>query len=227
MLPEIPNDWNELLKGETSKEYYVKLNKFLAEEIKGNVVLPTPDCIFQALRVTPYKNVKALLLGQDPYPTPGHAHGLCFSVRPEVRPLPGSLRNIYKELSTDIPGFAAPSHGSLKAWAGQGVLMLNTVLTVRAHAPNSHQKRGWEQFTDKIIELLNAKSERVVFVLWGNKAQEKRKLITGAAHAVVATAHPSPLSVKRFLGSKPFSQVNQLLAEAGRPPIDWHLPREV
>jgi uracil-DNA glycosylase len=224
MLPEIPEAWRTLLAAETEKDYYRRLAAFVAQEQAAHQVLPAPEDIFHALAATPYEQVKVLLLGQDPYPTPGHAHGLCFSVRPDVRPLPGSLKNIYKELVTDIPGFVPPAHGYLEHWAQQGVLLLNTVLTVRAHEANSHQKRGWEQFTDRIIQLVNAKNEPVVFVLWGKKAQAKTPLINAPQHRIVATAHPSPLSVKQFLGSRPFSQVNRHLAEAGLPPVDWQLP---
>ena len=224
MLPQIPQGWQKLLQDETNKEYYRQLDAFLARESQQFNLLPALDNVFAALQATPYAKVKVLLLGQDPYPTPGHANGLCFSVAPDVRPLPGSLRNIYKELTTDLPGFVAPAHGDLKAWAKQGVLMLNTVLTARAGAANSHQKQGWETFTDRVIQLVNEKESRVVFVLWGRKAQAKIPLVTAPQHRVVAGAHPSPLSVKKFLGSRPFSQVNALLKEARGAPIAWQIP---
>jgi len=164
-----------------------------------------------------------LLVGQDPYPTPGHAHGLCFSVQPTVRPLPLSLRNVYRELHEDV-GCRIPNNGYLEPWARQGVLMLNTVLTVRARQANSHQGRGWELFTDRMIELVAAKQTRVVFVLWGREAQKKRTLITQSHHVVVACAHPSPLSVRKFFGCRCFSHINRDLADAGMAPIDWQIP---
>jgi uracil-DNA glycosylase len=228
MLPEIPMTWRALLKTETAQDYYRRLDEFLnAEKAAGRTILPAPGNIFHALEATPHERVRVLLLGQDPYPTPGHAHGLCFSVLPQVRPLPGSLKNIYKELAGDIPGFAPPAHGFLEHWAKQGILLLNTVLTVRAGAANSHQKRGWERFTDRIIALCNDKPSRVVFVLWGKKAQEKIPLITNPQQRIVAGAHPSPLSAKLFLGSRPFSQINRHLADAGQTPIDWQLPAQI
>lgn len=221
MLPAIPGTWGELLATEVRQPYYQKLAAFVAQESAEKTVLPPRELIYDALAATSYARLKVVLLGQDPYPTPGHAHGLAFSVRPEVRPLPGSLRNIYRELATDIPGCVPPTHGFLRGWAEQGVLLLNTVLTVRAHDANSHAKQGWEKLTDAIISLANQKTERVVFVLWGRKAQAKTALITAPQHRIVACAHPSPLSVKQFLGSRPFSQVNQHLQDAGLPPIDW------
>ncbi len=224
MLPEIPASWHAILANETEKDYYRHLAAFVSQQQAVGEILPAPKDIFHALEATPYERVKVLLLGQDPYPTPGHAHGLCFSVLPNVRPLPGSLRNIYKELTTDIAGFTPPAHGFLEHWAQQGVLLLNTVLTVRAREANSHQKQGWEKFTDRIIALVNDKPERVVFALWGKKAQAKTPLISTPPHSIVANAHPSPLSVKQFLGSRPFSRINQRLTEAGQTPIDWQLP---
>ena len=164
-----------------------------------------------------------VLLGQDPYPTPGHAHGLCFSVRRDVRPLPRSLRNIYRELAADLPDFRAPTHGNLESWARQGVLLLNPILTVRAGEANAHRQRGWERFTDRIIGRINALPERVVFLLWGNTAQKKIPLITQARHAIVACAHPSPLSARKFFGCRCFSQVNAALLAGGRAPIDWRI----
>jgi uracil-DNA glycosylase len=228
MLPAIPNSWRGLLKAEAEQGYYRRLDEFLdAEKASGQTILPAAENIFHALEITRYEQVRVLLLGQDPYPTPGHAHGLCFSVLPHVKPLPGSLKNIYKELAQDVSDFTLPSHGFLEHWAKQGILMLNTVLTVRAGDANSHQKRGWERFTDRIIALCNEKDSRVVFVLWGRKAQEKTALITNPQHRIVACAHPSPLSAKQFFGSRPFSQINRHLAEAGQPPIDWRLPARV
>lgn len=224
MLPLIPQGWRPLLEEETRKSYYRELDAFLEKELAaGQMILPAREDIFNALASTPYDSVRVLLVGQDPYPTPGHAHGLCFSVQPTVRPLPQSLRNVYRELHDDV-GCRIPNNGCLEPWAKQGVLLLNTVLTVRAGQANSHQGRGWELFTDRIIELVAAKQTRVVFVLWGRQAQKKRDLIAQSHHAVVATAHPSPLSVRKFYGCRCFSQINRDLVEAGMAPIDWQIP---
>lgn len=224
MVIPIPSSWRSLLSEETHKPYYRELDAFLdAELAAGQTILPAREDIFNALVATPYDDVRVLLVGQDPYPTPGHAHGLCFSVQPTVRPLPQSLRNVYRELYDDV-GCLIPNNGCLEPWARQGVLLLNTVLTVRAGQANSHQGRGWELFTDRIIELVDAKQTRVVFVLWGRQAQKKRSLITGSHHTVIATAHPSPLSVRKFYGCRCFSQVNCDLVEAGLSPIDWQIP---
>ncbi|TKB75078.1 MAG: uracil-DNA glycosylase [Nitrospira sp.] len=224
MLPPIPLGWRSLLTEETSKPYYRALEVFLDKELAGGqTILPARTDVFNALVATSYDQVRVLLIGQDPYPTPGHAHGLCFSVQPAVRPLPFSLRNIYRELHDDV-GCKIPNNGDLEPWAQQGVLMLNTVLTVRARQANSHQGRGWERFTDRIIELVAAKQQRVVFVLWGRDAQKKRVLITQPHHTVIATAHPSPLSVRKFFGCRCFSQINRDLVDADLPPIDWQIP---
>ena len=224
MLPLIPQGWRPLLEEETRKSYYRELDAFLEKElVAGQVILPAREDIFNALDSTPYDSVRVLLVGQDPYPTPGHAHGLCFSVQPTVRPLPQSLRNVYRELHDDV-GCRIPNNGCLEPWAKQGVLLLNTVLTVRAGQANSHQGRGWELFTDRIIERGAAKQTRVVFVLWGRQAQKKRDLITQSHHTVVATAHPSPLSVRKFYGCRCFSRINGDLVEAGMAPIDWQIP---
>ena len=224
MLPLIPQGWRPLLEEETRKSYYCELGAFLEKElVAGQVILPAREDIFNALDSTPYDSVRVLLVGQDPYPTPGHAHGLCFSVQPTVRPLPQSLRNVYRELHDDV-GCRISNNGCLEPWAKQGVLLLNTVLTVRAGQANSHQGRGWELFTDRIIELVAAKQTRVVFVLWGRQAQKKRDLITQSHHTVVATAHPSPLSVRKFYGCRCFSRINGDLVEAGMAPIDWQIP---
>ncbi|WP_019011072.1 uracil-DNA glycosylase [Deinococcus aquatilis] len=220
----LPDDWAELLKGETSQPYFRQLMEFVAHERETATVYPPPEDMFTALRLTPYADVKVLVLGQDPYHGAGQAHGLSFSVRPGVRP-PPSLANIYKELRDDV-GFQIPKHGSLTPWAAQGVLLLNAVLTVRAAEPNSHAGKGWEKFTDAIIRALNAKPERVVFILWGAYARKKAKLITGAQHTILESAHPSPLSVTKFMGSKPFSQTNAALKEAGLTPIEWQLPMQ-
>jgi uracil-DNA glycosylase len=224
MLPPIPPGWRSLLKEETRKPYYRALDTFLEKELAGGQrILPARKDIFNALAATSYDQVRVLLVGQDPYPTAGHAHGLCFSVQPTVRPLPFSLRNVYRELNEDV-GCQIPNNGYLEPWARQGVLMLNTVLTVRAHKANSHQGRGWERFTDRMIELVAAKQKRVVFVLWGREAQKKRMLITQSHHALVACAHPSPLSVRKFFGCRCFSHINRDLADAGLAPIDWQIP---
>ena len=225
MLPPIPPAWTALLNAETHQPYFRALDAFLDVELAaGQRILPAADEIFNALAFVPPDRVKVVILGQDPYPTPGHAHGLCFSVRPDVRPVPRSLKNIYKELATDLPGFRVPHHGNLESWAHQGVLLLNPILTVRAGEANSHQKRGWEPFTDRIIAAINARPQRVVFILWGLTAQKKIPLITQPHHAVVACAHPSPLSARKFFGCRCFSRTNALLAEAGFAPVDWRLP---
>ena len=224
MLPPIPSGWRSFLKEETRKPYYRVLDTFLENELAaGQTILPVSKDIFKALAATSYDQVRVLLVGQDPYPTPGHAHGLCFSVQPTVRPLPPSLRNVYRELHDDV-GCRIANNGNLEPWARQGVLMLNTILTVRARQANSHHGRGWERFTDRIIELVAAKQTRVVFVLWGREAQKKRALITQSHHAVIATAHPSPLSARKFFGCRCFSRVNRDLADAGSSPIDWQIP---
>lgn len=224
MLPSIPPDWQSLLNEETLKPYFHKLDAFLESEVSnGQTILPATKDIFNALAATPYAQVRVLLVGQDPYPTPGYAHGLCFSVLPAVRPLPFSLRNVFRELYDDV-GCRIPNNGNLEPWAKQGVLLLNTALTVRAHQANSHQGHGWEQFTDRIIELVARKQTRVVFVLWGRKAQNKQALITQSHHAVVACAHPSPLSVRKFFGCRCFSHINRNLVDAGHAPIDWQIP---
>ena len=185
--------------------------------------IPPHEEVFAALHLTPFADVKVLVLGQDPYHGPGQAHGLCFSVRRGV-PAPPSLGNIYKELQDDL-GVEAPGHGNLEAWARQGVLLLNTSLTVRAHKAASHQGHGWETFTDAVIESVNAKSERVVFILWGAAARKKRSFVDTTRHVIIESPHPSPLSAHRgFLGSRPFSAANAALVEAGREPVDWALP---
>lgn len=224
MLPLIPQGWRSLLDEETRKSYYRELDAFLEKALAaGQMILPARRDIFNALAATPYDSVRVLLVGQDPYPAPGHAHGLCFSVQPTVSLLPQSLRNVYRELHDDV-GCRIPNNGYLKPWANQGVLLLNTVLTVRAGQANSHQGRGWELFTDRIIQLVAAKQTRVVFVLWGRQAQKKLDLITQSHHTVVEAAHPSPLSVRKFYGRRCFSQINRDLAEAGMAPIDWQIP---
>ncbi len=222
---EIPSSWRPALAGELDKPYFRKLEQFVSAERAQHQVFPPAAEVFAALEHTPLEQVRVLLLGQDPYHDDGQAHGLCFSVRAGVK-LPPSLRNVYKELEADL-GIPPCSHGCLTAWADRGVLLLNTVLTVRAHAANSHRKKGWETFTDRIIEAVAARTEPVVFVLWGKPAQKKIALIERQDndHAIVCAAHPSPLSANSgFFGSRPFSQVNEALARRGLAPIDWSLP---
>jgi len=216
-------DWNPILRAEFDKPYWQELQRFVHAERSEHQVFPPHDEVFAALHLTPYASVKVLLLGQDPYHGPGQAHGLCFSVRPGVPP-PPSLVNIFAELESDL-GIAPPDHGHLCHWARQGVLLLNATLTVRARKAGSHQKKGWETFTDEVIRAVSAKRETVVFVLWGAAAGRKKALIDTDRHRIVEAPHPSPLSAHRgFFGSKPFSTINRHLEENGRGPIDWALP---
>ena len=216
-------DWNPLLRKQFAEPYWAELQGFIQQEREGCQVFPPQEEVFAALHLTPFSEVKVLILGQDPYHGEGQAHGLCFSVRRGVK-APPSLKNIFRELKNDLD-LAAPNHGNLESWTQQGVLLLNSVLTVRAHNAGSHRNRGWELFTDEIIRVVNAKSERVVFILWGASAQKKRPLIDSPAHVIIESPHPSPLSASRgFFGSRPFSRTNAALEEAGRQPIDWTLP---
>ena len=218
----LKNDWNELLKDEFSKDYYLSLREFLKNEYTTKIIYPDKYDIFNALHYTSYKDVKVVILGQDPYHGPNQAHGLSFSVSPGVK-IPPSLLNIYKELNSDL-GCYIPNNGYLKKWADQGVLLLNTSLTVRAGEANSHKNKGWEIFTDKIISLVNEKDDPVVFLLWGNNAISKKKLITNDKHLILSSVHPSPLSASRgFFGSKPFSKINQFLISVNKKPIDWQI----
>ncbi|MCI6277440.1 MAG: uracil-DNA glycosylase [Clostridium sp.] len=218
----LKNDWKDLLKNEFESPYYLDLRKFLISEYKSSIIYPNMYDIFNALHYTPYSKVKVVILGQDPYHGPNQAHGLSFSVKPGV-PAPPSLINIYKELHTDLNCYI-PNNGYLKKWADQGVLLLNTVLTVRASEANSHRNKGWENFTNKIIELVNSKTEPVVFILWGKNAQEKQALITNPIHHIIKSVHPSPLSASRgFFGSRPFSRTNEFLKSDGLSPIDWQI----
>lgn len=218
----IENDWLQAVGGEFKKPYYAQLYKFIKEEYNTKVIYPPADDIFNALHLTPLSKVKVLILGQDPYHNEGQAHGLCFSVKPEVD-IPPSLENIYKELKDDL-GCKIPNNGYLVKWAEQGVLMLNTVLTVRAHQANSHQGRGWEQFTDAIINAVNAQDRPIVYMLWGRPAQSKIPMLTNPKHLILKAPHPSPLSAYRgFFGCKHFSQANEFLRKNGIEPIDWQI----
>ena len=216
----IPDDWKELLKTEIESDWFGELQNFLDREWQNEMVYPPPEKIFNALSLTPLSKVKVLLLGQDPYHGEGQAHGLCFSV-PDGIKIPPSLRNIYKEMRADLK-INPPESGCLESWAKQGILMLNTVLTVRAGEAKSHQKQGWEKFTDAIIQQVNAKAKASVFVLWGGDAHKKQPLIDEKRHRVIRGVHPSPLSASRgFLGSRPFSQINQELRNLNRKPVCW------
>jgi uracil-DNA glycosylase len=218
----VTTDWNPLLRGEFAKPYWQELQRFVAGERARTKVYPDHDDVFAALHLTPYAETRVLILGQDPYHGPGQAHGLCFSVRQGV-PAPPSLVNILKELHDDV-GCPIPDHGCLDSWARNGVLLLNAVLTVRAHAAASHAGKGWEQFTDEVIRTVNAKDHRVVFILWGSYARKKKALIDTSRHVVIESAHPSPLSAHNgFFGSRPFSKANAALQEVGLPPIAWCL----
>lgn len=221
---DLPDSWRRVLAGELEQPYFQQLTRFVEAERKAHRVFPAEEDVFAAFKLTPYERVRVLLLGQDPYHDEGQAHGLCFSVRPGVPP-PPSLANMYKEALSDLPGFKVPSHGCLTAWASQGVLLLNTVLTVRAHTPNSHKNQGWETFTDAVIRKVNDRPDGVVFVLWGGHAQKKAKLIDARRHTVIKATHPSPLSARSgFFGSKPFSAINAALRARGADEIDWRLP---
>ena len=221
-MVNLGNSWDTLLAEEFQKDYYQQLRKNLTQEYKTRTIYPAMDNIFNALKYTAYEDVKVLLLGQDPYHGQGQAHGLCFSVQKGVDK-PPSLKNMFKELESDL-GIAAPSHGCLTDWAKQGILLLNTVLTVREGEPNSHKRLGWTIFTDKVIELLNERQDPVIFVLWGRNALEKLPLITNSHHYVLSAAHPSPLSASRgFLGCKHYSKINEILKSMGKTPIDWRI----
>lgn len=221
-MVKICNDWDELLQGEFEKEYYIKLKNFLAREYRENTIYPPAEDLFNALRYSSYENTKVVILGQDPYHEPGQAHGLCFSVNKGVA-IPPSLINIYKELESDL-GIKPPTHGYLVDWAKQGVLLLNTVLTVRKGEANSHKGRGWEVFTDRIVELLNEREKPMVFLLWGANAKSKQGLIDNKDHMIITGAHPSPLAAwKGFFGGGYFSKANRFLELTGQTPIDWEL----
>lgn len=218
----IGNDWDDILSEEFNKPYYQNLRTFLDKEYASNVIYPLPKFIYSALKLTSYKDTKVVILGQDPYHEPGQAHGLAFSVGKNVE-VPPSLVNIYKELHDDL-GCSIPNHGYLIDWAKQGVLLLNAVLTVRAHLANSHKGKGWENLTDAIISKLNEKEEPVVFILWGANARSKKQLITSPKHLILESVHPSPLSAYNgFFGSKPFSKTNNFLIKNAINPIDWQI----
>ncbi|WP_026412000.1 uracil-DNA glycosylase [Actinomadura oligospora] len=221
LMEQLPADWQERLDPLLDPARTAALGAFVAGEYEEQTVYPPREDLFNAFRHCPYDRARVLILGQDPYHGPGQAHGLSFSVKPGVK-LPPSLRNIYKELASDLD-VPVNKQGDLTPWADQGVLLLNAVLTVRAGDAGSHANKGWEEFTDAAIRALNEKSERVVFVLWGAYARKKARLITGDQHVVIESAHPSPLSAKKFWGTKPFSAVNKALADAGEPEIDWDL----
>ncbi|MBR5115447.1 MAG: uracil-DNA glycosylase [Lachnospiraceae bacterium] len=219
----ITGDWQEALAAEFKKPYYASLYRFIREEYRTHVIYPPSDDIFNALHYTPLHRVRVLILGQDPYHEPHQAHGLCFSVLPEQKELPPSLQNIYKELHDDI-GCPIPTHGYLKKWADQGVLLLNTLLTVRAHQAFSHQGKGWETFTDAVIDAVNREDRPIVCMLWGRPAQEKAARLNNPKFLILKAPHPSPLSAYRgFFGCRHFSKCNEFLKEHGEEPIDWRL----
>jgi uracil-DNA glycosylase len=220
--PNLPPDWLTALSAEFEKPYWDELQTFVAEERKTQQVFPPAAEVFSAFELAPYTSVRLVILGQDPYHDDGQAHGLCFSVKPGVS-APPSLGNMFKELKADL-GCKVPNNGYLVPWAKQGVLMINAVLTVRAHTPNSHKDHGWETFTDAVIRAVSDRPDPAVFLLWGKYAQKKKKLIDAKRHTVIEGAHPSPLSAKLFFGSKPFSKVNDALTALGKAPIDWQIP---
>ena len=224
-MVNIGNVWDQVLEGEFEKEYYQKLRAFLIQEYRTRTIYPGMYDIFNALKYTPYDQVKAVILGQDPYHEPGQAHGMSFSVKKGVKQ-PPSLVNIFRELEDDL-GISPPDHGYLMKWAEEGVLLLNTCLTVREHQANSHRGKGWEIFTDRVISLLNERKTPLVFILWGANAKSKAQLITGKQHLILTGAHPSPLSAYNgFFGGRYFSKTNAFLEENGEKSIDWDLRRD-
>ena len=221
-MVNIGNDWDEILKGEFENEYYQNMRKFLVKEYKTKTIYPKPEEIFSAFKLTSYEDCKIVLLGQDPYHGPNQAHGLAFSVKEGVK-LPPSLQNIYKEISSEY-GYNMSKNGYLVPWAKQGVLLLNTALTVVAENANSHSKIGWEIFTDNVIEYLNEREEPLIFILWGNNARSKKRLINTEKHYILESAHPSPLSASRgFFGCGHFEKANGILKELGKKEIDWKM----
>ena len=224
MAIDLEPSWLKVLQEEFEKDYMVKLKEFLKQEREaGHKIYPKGADIFNAFKQTPFDDLKVVILGQDPYHGANQAHGLSFSVQKGINP-PPSLKNIYKELVTDIPGFKIPNHGDLTEWAEQGVLLLNATLTVRDSSPASHQKKGWEEFTDQVIKTISEKKEGIVFILWGSYAQAKAELIDKSKHFIIKSPHPSPFSADRgFFGSKPFSKTNDILVKEGKKPIDWQI----
>lgn len=224
MAIELEPGWLEVLSEEFGKDYMVQLRQFLNnEKDAGNKIYPKETDIFNAFWKTPFSDLKVVILGQDPYHGENQAHGLSFSVQKGIT-IPPSLRNIYKELTTDIPGFVTPNHGNLTEWAEQGVLLLNASLTVRAGTPGSHQKKGWEEFTDQVIKTISDKKQGIIFILWGAFAQAKAELIDKTKHHIIKSPHPSPFSADRgFFGSRPFSKTNEILVKEGKKPIDWQI----
>ncbi|MDW0091344.1 uracil-DNA glycosylase [Clostridioides difficile] len=221
-MVNLGNDWDELLKEEFEKDYYLNLRKFLIEEYKTRQIFPNMHNIYEALKHTSYKDTKVLILGQDPYHGDNQAHGLAFSVQPQVK-TPPSLLNMYKELKDDL-GCFIPNNGYLMPWADQGVLLLNTALTVRAHEANSHKNKGWEIFTDRVISILSEREDPVIFVLWGSNARKKVELIDTSKHYILEAPHPSPLSAsKGFFGCKHFSKINEILKKLGKELINWQI----
>ncbi|MDR1914096.1 MAG: uracil-DNA glycosylase [Clostridiales bacterium] len=220
-MVSLNNDWDEILKGEFEKTYYLNLRKFLKSEYTGNIVYPPMNDIFNALKYTPYKDVKVVILGQDPYIKPGEAHGLAFSVQPSAK-IPPSLRNIFIEMHEDV-GTYIPNNGYLASWTRQGVMLLNTCLTVRAGKSKSHAQRGWEIFTGNVIKTLNGKTDPVVFLLWGKDAAAKNEFIVSPIHLVLTAAHPSPLAGGRFFGCKHFSKTNEFLKQNYGIEINWQI----
>ncbi len=221
-MAAITNDWLNEIGNEFKKPYYKELYKFVLQEYRNHKIFPEADDMFNAFHLTPVKDVKVVILGQDPYHNDGQAHGLCFSVKPEVD-IPPSLVNIYKELQDDL-GYKIANNGYLINWAKQGVLMLNTVLTVRAHQANSHKEKGWEQFTDSVIEAVNRQDRPIVFILWGTPARRKKAMLNNPKHLILEAPHPSPLSAYRgFFGSKPFSKTNSFFEKHGIEPIEWKI----
>lgn len=218
------NRWTEIIKEEKEKPYFKKIEEVIAKDSEHTSIYPPQDLVFNALNTTPFEKVKVIIIGQDPYHGPNQANGLAFSVKPGIS-IPPSLRNIYKELKSDIEGFISPNNGDLTCWAEQGVLLLNTSLTVKEHDANSHSNIGWETFTDRLVECLNEEKEGVIFVLWGSHAQRKGLNINLNKHFIIKSTHPSPFSAYRgFLGSKPFSKINDILREKGEKEIDWNVP---
>ena len=222
MIEQLPNCWKKLLTSEINDESFKELSAFVTDERKGHTIFPPEELCFNAFTKTPIDSVKVVILGQDPYHNHGQANGLSFSVADGVK-IPASLKNIYKELQSDL-GISMPSSGNLESWANQGVLLLNATLTVKAHEPGSHQKKGWEQFTNAVIKKLSEQKEYLVFILWGNNAQKKIEFIDASKHCILKSVHPSPFSARNgFFGSEPFSKTNEYLNRVGKGSIDWQL----